>query len=278
MPRPAISWNPARYLHSALHGGYPVLEDWLAQAYVLGLRFVEVHQALLPSRAPEMLRQIRRRLEGHELRVCLLTCAPDFTHPEPLVREAHFHDMLGMLDVAKLLGAPCLRVTAGCQHDAVSRDDGLIWCAELIQRLADSAQRAGLKLALENHFRDRTWPAPDFAHEPEVFLEVCRRTRSSPLGISFDTSHPLLSATDPLGVLEPVKERVCHLRASDRFPGQYGHTVVGEGAVDFDAVLRCLSEAGFSGAVSVEDGSPEGDEGLARGLRFVRAKVAQWWP
>ena len=277
MARPGISWSPIRYLHSALRGGYPSLEDWFCQAYLLGLKCVEVHQALLPARAPEALRQVRKRLERHELRVSILTCAPDFAHPEPKVREAHLADVVGMLEAAKVLGAPGLRVTAGCKHDEVSREDGIIWATELLQRLADAANRAGLKLGLENHYRDRTWHAPDFAHEPDVFLELCERTKDSPLGVNFDTGNPLMTASDPLAILEPVKQRVWHVHASDRVPGQFGQTVLGEGAVDFDAIFRCLAKAGFGGAISIDDGNPEGDAGLARGLRFVRAKVAQWW-
>ena len=77
--------------------------------------------------------------------------------------------------------------------------------------------------------------------------------------------------------LEVVKHKVWRVRASDRFPGQYGHTVIGEGAVDFAPLFECLSGIGYDGFISLEDSNPEGDAGLERGLRFVRRKVAQWW-
>jgi sugar phosphate isomerase/epimerase len=67
------------------------------------------------------------------------------------------------------------------------------------------------------------------------------------------------------------------MHASDRFPGEYRHSVVGEGAVDFDSIFRCLAAIGYDGFISLEDGNPEGDEGTGRGLRFLRRMVVKHW-
>ncbi len=278
MPRPALSWLPSRLLPSALAAGYPALEDWLTEAYVLGLRHVELHAALLPSLAPEGLRALRRRLERHELAVSLLLGAPDLTHPDPQVRAAQERHALVLVEAARVLGAPGLRLTAGCSHDEVARADGVIWSAEALLRLAQAADRARLKLVLENHYRDRAWEELDFALETEVLLELLARLRDSSVGLCYNTANPLLTATDPGAILVAFEARLWHVHASDRFPGQHGHTVLGQGAVDFDALLARLVQIGYRGGIGLEDNGPAGEAGTRAGLAFLRRQIARWWP
>ena len=79
-------------------------------------------------------------------------------------------------------------------------------------------------------------------------------------------------------VLEVVKHKVWHSHASDRFPGKYDHSVIGEGSVDFDPIFACLAEIGYNGYISLEDNNPEGHEGSRRAVAFIRRKVAEHWP
>ncbi|MES4792067.1 MAG: hypothetical protein C4321_02950, partial [Chloroflexota bacterium] len=128
-----------------------------------------------------------------------------------------------------------------------------------------------------NHYQDRRWSRPDFAFHADVFLEIFRGIKDSPVGVNFDCSNQLMAGEDTLAVLNEVKEKVWHVHASDRFPGEYRHSVVGEGAVDFDPIFRVLAETGFSGYISLEDGNPEGDAGTVRGLDFLRRKIREHW-
>lgn len=277
MSKPKIGWSPLRYIASMIEAGQPGFEAWFRQARELGVDYLEMHYRV-PPRAPEALAGIRRLLEQYGLRLSQFICTPDFTHPDPAVREAQFEFMQENIEVARMLGAVGCRVTAGCVYEQVPTEQGVKWAGEYLSRLGDYAASRGVQLGFENHYRDRYYgPKEDFCFHADVYLAVFDRIKDSAVGVNFDCSNQVMSHEDPLAVLEVVKHKVWHVHASDRQPGSYQHSVIGEGAVDFDAIFGCLAGIGYDGFISLEDGSPEGDAGTARGLAFVRRKVAEYW-
>jgi sugar phosphate isomerase/epimerase len=277
MPRPTISWNPLRYINSMMDEGHPTLEAVFAQAAEIGYDHIELHHGLLPSRSEAGARAVRQLMERYGLRMSQFTCAPDFTHPDRDVREAQLAEMRENVDFALILGAPGCRITTGCKYDSVSREQGVAWASEYFLRLAEYAQPRNIRLGMENHYRDRRWSNEDFAFHGDVFLEVFERVKDSWVGVNFDASNQLMVNEDPMDVLNVVKHKVWHMHASDRLPGQYAHSVIGEGSVNFDPIFACLAGIGYSGYVSLEDNNPEGDSGTRRALAFIRRKIDQHW-
>jgi len=277
LPRPRVSWLAVRYINPCMDEGRPTLEEIIEQAYVFGLRYIEIYRGFLKSRDPEYLRHIREHLDRNELGVSQITCAPDFTHFEPAVRQSEYDDMVRWVETAQTLGAVGVRVTAGCVHEGVARQDAVRWAVENLSRLGDYAEQRGIRLGFENHYRDKRWTNNDFCFHTAEFLEVFEGLLDTPVGVNFDASNQLMTGDDPLRVLEVVKHKVWHMHASDRRPGEYTHTAIGEGAVDFDAIFGCLAGIGYSGFISLEDGQTEGDAGTLRSLGFVRRKIIEHW-
>jgi sugar phosphate isomerase/epimerase len=257
--------------------GRPTLEEIIEQADLFGLRYMEIYRGFLRSREPEYLRHIRGLLDRNELGVSQITCAPDFTHPDAAVRESEYEDMVQWVETAQALQAAGVRVTAGCVHEGVAREDAIRLAVENLSRLGDYADARGIRLGFENHYRDKRWTSNDFCFHTAEFLDVFEGLRDTPVGVNFDASNQLMTGEDPLPVLEVVKHKVWHMHASDRLPGEYTHTVIGEGAVDFEALFRCLAGIGYAGFISLEDGQTEGDAGTRRSLEFVRGSVARIW-
>ncbi len=277
MSRPQVSWLPVCHLSSAISTGYPPIEDWVTRAYVMGLRSVALDYDLLPSRQPEVLRALGRRLDRHGLGVSMVACLSDFTHPDPDVRDAQAARVTRAVEVARTLGANCLQVTCGREHRDVPRDDALVWCTESISRLADGAKRVGIQLAVPNHYGDPRWHETDFAAAPETFLEVVRGLEDTDAKVSFSAANPLMTAGDPVALLQQVVKHVCQVLIADRLPGQFLHSVAGEGNVDLDGIFQCLSAAGYEGFLTLDDNLPRGGDATQRSLGYLRAKIAQWW-
>ncbi|MFA4016772.1 MAG: hypothetical protein RUDDFDWM_001883 [Candidatus Fervidibacterota bacterium] len=273
--KPTLSWLAVRYIDSMVESRQPSLESLFQQAVEFGLSFVELHYSMLPAYDRKTLNAVCDLLSRYGIGVSQLTCAPDFVHPDESVRLKELEQMKTMVEVARVIGARGVRVTAGCLHEGVSVADGINWAVECINRLLDFSEPRGIKLGLENHYKDRLWKKVDFAFQPAVFLELFHRLEETPIGINFDASNPLMVGEDPLTILREVKHKVWHMHASDRVVGSYQHTVVGEGDVNYDAIMAELASIGYYGFISLEDGNPIGDEGTRRSLSFLRRKIEE---
>ena len=261
-----------------LSEGRPTLEELLAMAKNFGVDTIELHHAMIPAYDRRTLEEVSALLHRYDLRLSMLTCAPDFTHPDPDERERQLDDMKTKVIAAWVLGAEGVRVTVGCAHDEVSREQGINWAVEMLSRLAEFAHPRGVKLGLENHYKDRLWELPDFAFDPDVFLEVLERLEGEFVGVNFDCANPLMVNRDPIPILKAVADKVWHVHVSDRKKGEYAQRVLDDGDVPLEAIFAELSKIGFSGIISLEDGQTyAGDEGTKRSLAFLREQVARYW-
>jgi len=275
MSRPAVSWLPVRFAASYERCGFPPLEDWLARAYVLGLRQVELPWSVLPGHTPEVLRAVSRRLDRHGLGVSAINCATQFAGPDPdVIHAAHFR-ALEAAKAARAFGAPVLVVTAGSARPDVPVSDSVATAAEGIARMADEVDRLGVTPCLVNDTRPRGQSQGSVVARSEVFLDLLQRLSSAPVRVCFNTGSPLVSAQDPAELLGSVIDRVAHVHIADRLPGGVHNTTCGQGAVEFEPLLRRLSEAGYRGALCLEDDDPGGRTQAS--LTFLRERVAQTW-
>ncbi|MCS7272561.1 MAG: sugar phosphate isomerase/epimerase [Fimbriimonadales bacterium] len=273
MAKPKIAWAPVRLIQPILHGQLTVLE-WLRQVPAFGVSAVELYYAFLSQ---ENLPQLKAELRALELAVSQITCAPDFTHPDPAVRAAQLEMMKRYVDWAAELGADAVRTTAGTAHEGVNPTDAVHYAAENMVKLAEYAIPQGVYPCYENHYKDRLWTREDFSFLPERFLAIFELLEPTPVRINFDFANPLMVDADPVALLQRVVHKVHHVHAGDRLPGQYQHTVLGEGAVPFVPLLQLLKAHGYAGYISIEDGQPYGDEGFRKSLAFLKSQVDAVW-
>src|ERR1043166_1345296 len=116
-----------------------------------------------------------------------------------------------------LRGRYC-RVLSGQRRPGVSREEGLRWVRECINELIPFAERHGVTLILENHYKDGFWHFPEFAQKMDVFLELLEGIECGPwFGVNYDPSNAIIAGDDPIALLEAVKDRVVTMHASDRY-------------------------------------------------------------
>ena len=206
----------------------------------------------------------------------MLQCSPDFTNPSAAARQEEIEREARMVEIARKLGGPgtTCRVLTGQRYPEVAAEQGFEWIQQAFNQLLPVAQEYDVILALENHYKDHHWLYPEFAQMRDRFLQVLALVpASAPFGVQYDPSNALLAGDDPIDLLDVVVDRVVSVHASDRFleagatldelrqsDGTIGysprlrHGVVGRGLIDYQAVFRRLSAAGYTGWVSVEDG------------------------
>lgn len=279
MSKPKLSWIPVRLMPAIMFDKTMTTEQWLDKAKNLfGLPAVEMYFGFLKGLDEEYVDHIAGELKRLGLEVSQLCTSTDFTHPDPEERKRQHDYLKRAIIAANKMEAPGIRFVTGQRHPQVSDEQGIEWVVAGLEEMVNFAEPYGVQIRLENHYRDRSvWELPDFAQKSEVFFKLFERIKDTPVMINFDCSNALMCDDDPVEILNVVKDKVVSIHASDRKRGSYQHSVIGQGEVPFDAIFKVLSESGFSGWISAEDGNPEGDEGFAKSLAYLRAKIDEYW-
>lgn len=246
------------------------LDQWLDVAKTLPIDATEIHDQSLASRDPQYLSQLKQKLEETNIRVSQFTAAPDYTSPNANYRQAMIEKTKADVDVAAFLGATCVRVTAGQVYPSVEREQGIQYVVESLKPALEYAYQKGVFLAYENHYKDYFWNYPDFSQRSEVFLEIARRLRPYGIRVNYDCGNQVMISEDPIPVLKEVKDLVVHVHCSDRFAGEYRHTVATEGATPFREIFEILSAEGYDRWLSIEYNGTGGLEGLDASIRNIR--------
>ena len=139
---------------------------------------------------------------------------------------------------------------------------------ERIRRLGDAVGEHQVYLAMETH--------PDLCQNAANMLETMAGVNHPWVGINFDTAnlHYYSEGLDTEAELRQVASHVRGVHLKDTFGGYRDgdFPVFGEGIVDFAAVDRILTEAGYTGACTME---LEGGTFDTNQPEDLAAKVAQ---
>ena len=291
---PRISVFPKCYFDDLTDGRMP-FEEWIRAAATLGGEGVEHYDGFFRSLAPADVDPIVRVMDETGQVTSMLCFSPDFTHADPDERARQVDRQKSAIDLTVRLGARHCRTLSGQRFPGLSRADGVDRTVDGIRRSLEYAEKRGVVLCLENHYKDGTWRYPEFAQAEDVFLEILGRIDSPSLGVQYDPSNATVGGYDPIAFLEKVKDRVVTVHASDRFladgasldalrvqDGSTGyaaalkHGETGTGLNDYDAIFRILAEVGFDGWISIEDGMNGLDE-IRRSADFLKAKRARYF-
>lgn len=275
------------------------VEEWIEMSAQLDVDGLEMYWGFLPHESFSALKALRRSAEAQGRPIAMLCYSPDFTRPSREEWLCEVQQAKHAIRVGAILGAQTCRVLSGQARPGLGLQEGLRLAADAILELLPCAQTEGVKLVLENHYKDSFWEYPELAWRQEQFLRLLELIPPSPwFGVNYDPSNALLAGDDPLDLLEKVKHRVVSMHASDRYfegggvvelkqnallPQQgyapfFRHGVVGQGLNDYDRIFSILASIGFWGWISIEDGDEE-EEGMAhlqQSAVFLRKKMHQY--
>jgi len=272
--------------------------DWIAMAKQLDADGLEMYEGFFTSLEPGYLDSVGDAIREAGFAMPMLCCSPDFTNPDTDGRKRAVDREIEMIRVTRRLGGPraVCRVLSGQRYPDVSREQGLAWVVECIERVLPVARGLDIVLGLENHYKDGFWKYPEFAQKKDVFLELVNAIPDrTHFGVQYDPSNAVVAGDDPVDLLRCVAHRVVSMHASDRYladgasieslrqsDGTLGyspnlrHGVTGKGLNDYESIFRILAEHGYRGWVSIEDGM-NGMEEMAESLAFLRRITAKYF-
>ena len=285
---------PKAFMDQLCVTGEMSLRSWIDMAADLDVDGLEFYSGFLDLQEKKSWKKIRKLVDEKGLTIPMLCCSPDFTHPDPEFRKEQIALEKKWIEMTSALGGKYCRVLSGQRRPEVSHEDGMRFAVDAINACLPYAERRGITLVIENHYKDNYWKYPEFAQKMDVFCELVDQIQAENFGVNYDPSNTLLAGEDPLELLERVKDRVVTMHASDRYltegtiedlrneedsvgyAARLSHGVIGQGLNDYDAIFSTLQAAGFDGWVSIEDGV-NGMEELRESVSFLRAKMIGFW-
>ena len=292
---PKLAAFPKGWIHQLVAPGEMSIYEWIDMSKELDIDGLEFYSNFADLKDPSQWAKVRKAVEDAGMVIPMMCCSPDFTIPDASARQAEVEKEIGWIRMSAALGAKYCRVLSGQRRKDITREQGLDYVVDSIEKCLPTAQELGVTLILENHYKDDFWTEPEFAQMADVFIELVNRIDSPWFGVNFDPSNAIAAGENPLDLLEAVKHRVVTMHASDRYLAQgtiedlrreeggsagyvkfFRHGVIGKGLNDYDAIFSTLKSVGFDGWISIEDGV-EGMGQMIESADFLKAKIAQHW-
>ncbi len=293
---PKLAVFPKAYMQELCKDGTMKVSEWIELAAKLEIDGIEWYAGFLEMADTENWPKFRKQVESHGKVIPMLCCSPDFTHPDKAFREKEISKQKHWIEMTHILGGQYCRVLSGQRRPELSMEEGISFAAECIEACLPLAEKYGITLILENHYKDDFWEYPEFAQQMDVFCALVDRIHHPNFGVNYDPSNTFLAGEDPLELLYRVSDRVVTMHASDRYliegtiedlrkeeGGALGyakrlrHGEIGQGLNDYDAIFTELKRVCFDGWISIEDGV-DGMDQLARSVSYLRKKIKVYWP
>jgi L-ribulose-5-phosphate 3-epimerase len=256
---------------------YPV-EQVIEDAARMGFDGVEILHRQMTDESPAYVNKLKQSAFRLGLSLPMLSIHQDFISPKPEERKEAVDHTIKCIDLASRLGIPSIRLNSGRWNTIESFDDlmkvkgnepaiegytdedAFKWCEEGIRACLPAAERAGILLALENHWGLTT--------KTENLLRIHKAVGSPWLGINLDTGNFPVEPYPEIEKLAPVASIV---QAKTYYGGGEWYTL----DLDYKRIAGILRKANFTGWVSLEmEGKEDPATAVPKSLEVLRSAFA----
>lgn len=233
---------------------YPI-EKVIEEAARIGFDGVEILHRQMRDESPAYVNQIKRLAFRNTVDLVMLSIHQNFVSPSAEQRQKAVQHTQNCIELAARLGIPAIRINSGRWGTIRSFDelmkvrgiepplpgytdeDAFRWCIECIEACLPAAEKAGVVLALENHWGLTT--------QPENLLRIYQAIRSPWFGINLDTGN---FPGDPYAGIEKLAPHAIIVQAKTYHGGGEWYTL----DLDYKRIAGILRRAGYAGWVSLE--------------------------
>jgi len=143
---------------------------------------------------------------------------------------------------AERIGAEHLVVGGGAKRASGTTEDDYSRLAEALDRVVEIADRHGCVASYHPHLTT-------IVEGPAELEKVMSRSR---IGLCPDTAHIVAGGGDPVELIRTYRDRIPYVHLKDFRPEPFAFLPLGDGALDFEAIVGALTEVGFDGWLTVE--------------------------
>ena len=254
------------------------IEKVIDDAARLGFDGVEILHRQMAEETPAYCNQLKRRAFEQGLDLVMLSIHQGFVFPDAAERRKNIEHTERTIEIAAQLGIPAIRLNSGRWNTVKSFDDlmkvkgdeppisgyttedAIKWCVDSIQKTLPKAEKAGVMLALENHWGLTT--------SVDLLLRIWKEVNSPWLGINLDTGN---FPGEPYGDFAKVAPHATIVQAKTYYGGGEWYTL----NLDYKRIADILQKANFRGYISLEmEGKEPAETAVPKSLAALRAAFA----
>lgn len=256
---------------------YPI-ENVIEDAARLGFDGVEILHRQMENETVPYMNKLKRLAFDNGLALPLLSIHQSFVQPKPEDRKKDIEHTLKCINLATQLGIPAIRMNTGSWR-TVKRDanyykdgkeppiqgftdqDAIKWCIESMQECLVAAEKAGIVLAIENHW--------GLSSNIDYLLEIYKPLASSPaMGMNVDTGN---FVGDPYPQFERLAPYATIVQAKTYYGGGHYYDL----DLDYKRIAGILRKANFKGWVSLEmEGKEDPTTAVPKSLKVLREALS----
>jgi len=278
LPRPRRRLGVSTYSYWHFEGPKYPIDKVIDNAARLGFDGVEILHVQLEDETTARLNGYKRQALANSLDLISLTIHQDFVFPEAADRKKMIDHTLHCIDLAYELGTPAIRLNSGrwktiktfedlMKADGkepilpgYTEDDGFKWCIDSIQQCIPAAEKAGVVLAMENHW--------GLSGTVDGVLRILKGVNSPWFGVTLDIGNLM---GDPY----PQIERLAPHARLVHFKTYFGGGVWYTHEIDYRRVANILAQANYHGYVDLEmEGKEDAETAVPKSLEVMRKAFA----
>ena len=256
---------------------YPI-ERVIENAAKLGFEGVEILHRQMASETPEYCNKLKQLAFKNGLSLPMLSIHQDFVSPDEAERKKMIAHTEKCIDIAVQLGIPAIRLNSGRWKTIKSFDDlmkvkgnepplpgynndnAFKWVVDSIRACLPHAEKAGVAMALENHWGLTT--------DVDMLIRIYKEVNSPWLIINADTGN---FPGDPYEGLAKIAPHASIVQAKTYYGGGEWYTL----DLDYKRIAKILQDSGFKGWISLEmEGKENPDTAVPKSFEVLRAAFA----
>lgn len=210
----------------------------------------EIDLVNAPEFSPARVAETRARLQDAGVGVSCLSSSVTVvasTGAEVDRREAIAHAQR-YIDLAKEVGAPCVRLFGGNVPETLLPSEAYDRAAESLREIGDYARERGVTAVVETH---------DALIQSDRLMDLIRLTGHQAVKVLWDIHHPYRVAAE--SIMQTVAQLEGHIAATHlkdsvlNADGEgFTYTLLGHGDVPLKAALHALKAMGYDGYLTLE--------------------------
>lgn len=210
----------------------------------------------------DFLKSLRKRVADAGLEVSGGAIAQDFCQKPGPKLDADIAHTEAWIHRYAALGAPAIRVFAGNVPKGDTEAAAIERCARTLDRLLPIAEKAGTKLALENH--------GGITAKAATLMKIVGAVKGKAFGINFDSGN-FRVGPDPYAELALIAPRAINAQIK---VDMYRDNSKSAEPADIPRIVKILRDAGYSGWIALEYEAKEDPfTAIPRHLETLRAAI-----